>query len=185
MALPDQDWVGKDVIFVNPPGSFMTAFTRLNAYDDHEEFPAHVRMLTPGMDIIEMKRIDETTLIVKPQHGYLRPPGPTLQDKGTIEQHINFRNQFKHFETLYRPIDYNLPKNWSIEFEDMTIKFIELFPDGRPAIAQFRFTEPLDGEHYCWYVWNPQYEAQRFKPPRIGETVFLEPKRMRRFIHNE
>ncbi len=146
----DADLAGKTVIVVNPPVALPIGYLTIRRAADGLSTPAHLRVLGPSLHNVTCERIDERTLLIRPDGGYLLEP----------------------MDTLCRGPNHPLRAGDVIELSDMTIEITDETPDGRPAAARFRFNVPLEDPSLLWVAWRDgQFEP--FTPPAIGERLVL------------
>lgn len=147
----DESIENQDLVIVNPPSTFLT-LTSLPAWaSEGKPLPAHMRILASSQfGPVEVKRIDERTITVRPRGGYL----VTVLDR------------------LFRDDKQGLSVGERIELTGMTVEVTELRSNGRPAEAAFSFSVGLEDASLRWL----QYEKGRyvpFHPPAIGWSVEL------------
>ena len=100
------------------------------------------------MPAVRIRRVDERTLEIRPDGGYLR----FLLDRV--------------FRCEHRP----LALGEDVKLTGMTAKVTALTSDGRPDVVTFRFDEPLESASFVWLC----YRGNRFEPfelPAAGREV--------------
>jgi len=113
--------------------------------------PAHVRFLAPYQPPVEIDRVDDRTLVVRPSGGYLKSA----------------------WDQLARNDRHPMSLGERVELTGMTAEVTAMTDDGRPAEATFRFERPLEDAAHRWLSWGPNgYEA--FTPPGVGERVTID-----------
>jgi hypothetical protein len=147
----DESIENQDLVVVNPPSAFL-AMTCLPAWaTEGKPLPAHMRILASSQfGPVEVKRIDERIITVRPRGGYL----VTILDK-------LFRSDQNRFSVGDR-----------IELTGMTVEVTELTGNGLPAEAAFSFSVDLEDASLRWL----QYQKGRyvpFHPPAVGQSVEL------------
>jgi hypothetical protein len=147
----DESIEKQDLVVVNPPSTFL-AMTCLPAWaSEGKPLPAHMRILASSQfGPVEVKRIDERTITVRPRGGYL----VTVLDR------------------LFRDDQDPFSVGEKIKLTGMTVEVTELMDNGRPAEAAFTFGVDLEDGSLRWL----QYQEGRyvpFSPPAVGESVEL------------
>ena len=147
----DESIEGQDLVVVNPPSTFL-AMSCLPAWaSEGKPLPAHMRILASSQfRPVEVHRIDERTITVRPRDGYL----VTIFDK------------------LFRDDQNLLSVGDKIELTGMMVEVTELTEGGLPAEAAFTFSVGLEDDSLRWL----RYEKGRyvpFHPPAIGQSVEL------------
>jgi hypothetical protein len=99
---------------------------------------------------VTIRRVDEHTLEIRPKGGYL----------GLALDRV-FRNE-------RRP----MAEGQEVKLTGMTARVTAVTPDDRPAIATFRFDEPLESPSYVWLCYRgKRYEP--FVPPSVGHDTSI------------
>lgn len=60
----------------------------------------------------------------------------------------------------------------TVTTSNMTATVVELTPDRRPSIVDFRFASPLESSEWLWMRGNGLALVD-FSPPQVGETVVV------------
>jgi hypothetical protein len=147
----DSEIKDKSVVLVNPPFeplSLYMAFTRDAAGDPRA---AHVRVLSTGASATAITRVDDRTLRVRPDLGFLSSPADSM------------------LRSPKRP----LPIGAVASLSDVAIEITEHTRDGRPAEALFRFRVPLEHPSLVWRKWGERTYVP-FDVPKVGETVRVD-----------
>jgi len=147
----DESIKNQDLVVVNPPSAFL-AMTCLPAWaSENKPLPAHMRILASSQyGPVEVERIDEMTITVRPRGGYL----VTVLDR------------------LFRDDQDPFSVGEKITLTGMTVEVTELTDEGRPAEAAFTFSVGLEDVSLRWL----QYKEGKyipFSPPAVGESVKL------------
>lgn len=171
IKVPGSDLAQKDIIVVNAPCSFGLGYLLPNNLVHGLPVPAHIRILSAGSNT-EILRVDEKTLVVRPEGGYLKPVGPGKKENITISDHINVANIFAQFEKLTRDDSHPMRLGQKVELTGVTIEITAMNEGGRPAEATFRFAKPLEDASMVWLQWIDGYE--KFTLPAIGEKVWVD-----------
>jgi hypothetical protein len=147
----DESIEKQDLVIVNPPSTFL-ALTCLPAWaSEGKPLPRHLRILASSQfGPVEVQRIDDKTITVRPRGGYL----------------------VTMFDRLFRDDQDPFSVGEKIELTGMTVEVTELTGNGRPAEAAFTFGVGLEDASLRWL----QYKKGRyvpFSPPAGGRSVEL------------
>ncbi|MHC4111380.1 MAG: hypothetical protein ACYSUY_09905 [Planctomycetota bacterium] len=147
----DESIESQDLVVVNPPSGFL-ALTCLPAWaSEGKPLPAHMRILASSQfDPVEVHRIDNKTITVRPRGGYLV----------TV------------FDRLFRDDKQGLSVGEKIELTGMTVEITELTEDGRPAEAAFTFSVGLEDASLRWLQYK-KGKYVSFSAPAVGQSVEL------------
>ncbi|HKP60657.1 MAG TPA: hypothetical protein VJV78_28210 [Polyangiales bacterium] len=63
-----------------------------------------------------------------------------------------------------------LQRGQKVVLSELTVEVLELTSDGRPAVCDFVFTQPLESPSYVWRVWRDG-RMQDFTPPSLGQLL--------------
>ncbi len=148
------DIADKTLILVNPAGDAFAGYVTLMRAALGQQRPARLRWLTAGTSSVRVRRLDERTLLVRPQAGFLDKDADRL-----------FRNVRRD----------PLPPGTRVRITGLTIEVTETLPDGRPAAATFTFDVSLDDPSLIWLAWRPVGGFAPFKVPAVGKEVELPP----------
>jgi len=142
----------QDVVIVNGPVAMLAGYLQPMRALQGEPVPRHVRILGPSQAAVEVRRVDDRTLVLRPDGGYLAWP----YDEG------------------FRGTDHPMALHERVELPGMTAEVTGLTPDGRPAEVVFRFAAPLEDRKFRWLCWDMQSRTYvSFVPPRVGEAIRL------------
>ncbi|MDR3637029.1 MAG: hypothetical protein P4L84_24710 [Isosphaeraceae bacterium] len=138
----------RTVAVVNAPSPMHANYLILRRELEGQSIPRHVRVLAPAMPAVTIRRLDEQTLAIRPQGGYLR----WVLDRV-------FRSERRGFAV-----------GEQVKLTGMTVTITSLTADGRPAEATFRFDVPLESPSLVWLCFRGNgFEA--FTPPAVGKEV--------------
>jgi hypothetical protein len=138
----------RTVVIVNAPSPVHACCLPLLQELNHGPVPQHTRVLAPGLLAVTIRRLDERTLAIRPEKGYLR----WVMDR------------------VFRGERTPLNLGERIALSGMTVEITELTEDGRPAEARFQFNAPLEDRSFCWLCYRGNvYET--FTPPPVGKSV--------------
>ena len=170
----EADLANQDVIFVNPPVPIAVVYLITNRLLANQPIPAHIRILAPGLDLIELYRSDERTLLVRPRNGYLNAPQWHMDNWMDIRTYIDPINGLKRFERMLLNRNNPLRIGDKIELTGVSILITKLTEDNRPAEVAFTFNTPLEDSSLRWFQWNKKnWVYEEFPIPGIGETANL------------
>jgi hypothetical protein len=139
------------VIYVNPPADPFASYIPVTRAVHGVPRPKMQRWLATGETAVHVARIDDRTVRVRPERGYLLLPSEKL-----------FRN------TARRP--FAVGEHISVEELDVTI--VTVTPDARPAEVLARFAAPLEDPRYLWLVWSGGGYVP-FTPPSVGSETTI------------
>lgn len=146
----DDSIAGQDLVLVNPPSIMHVAYYVVERDFAGLPVPRHIRQLASGPGSLILQRLDERTLEIRPKNGY---GGWALERLFRTEQH-----PFKAGDR--------------IDLTGVSIQVTEVTPDGRPAVARFRFDAPLEDGSLRWLAFQDG-EFRPFVPPQVGGSVKL------------
>jgi hypothetical protein len=163
----------QDVVIVNAPspGHFIYVPGLRSVLS--QPVPAHMRILAPGCSSVYVTRIDAHTVLVRPEHGYLIPPGTAgATEKQDALPPVHLAYGYQHGDAFFRSGAFPMTLGQRIELTGMSAEVIALTDDGRPSEARMRFTRPLEDQSLAWLQWDWGKSAYvPFILPATGETV--------------
>jgi hypothetical protein len=139
----------RTVILTNPPSDAFGGYIPLMRVSRGQPRPAHMYWLATGSAAVTLERLDDRTLRVAPEDGFLRHE---------IDRML--RTPARPFTSGER-----------IALTGLTIE-IESVSGGRPRTIIARFDRPLDDPHYVWRRWDV-YTFVPYTPPPIGRHETL------------
>lgn len=147
----DESIEKQDLVVVNAPSAFL-AMTSLPAWaSEGKPLPRHMRILASSQfDLVEVERIDERTITVRPRGGYL----VTIFDK------------------LFRGDQHRFSVGDRVELTGMSVEVTELTDRGLPGEAAFTFSVSLEDTSLRWLQYKEGKYAP-FIPPAVGQSVEL------------
>ena len=140
---------GTTVIVVNGPVVFWAGHLPIKRAALRESVP-RMRMLCPSMASMHIERVDATTLLLRPDTGYLSHP----------------------FDGLFRSVRTPFLVGSQVDLGDVNIQVTRLTLDGRPAEIAARFRTPLEDPSLHWVQWKDD-RYQPWQPPGVGGTTDL------------
>lgn len=117
---------------------------------DSDPLPRHAQILAPASTAISVSRIDDRSLLLRPDGGFFSSAVSRLGYTG----------------------NYLGPSDQDVAFPIMRLQVVETTSDGRPAAILFHFNEPLEDASVQWIYWKDG-EFRNFQPPAIGKAVRL------------
>ena len=171
-TLPDDPTIAsQQLIIVNPPNAFSAAYVPILRSLNGLPTPTHIRTLAPTGQTVELQRTDPHTLIVRPELGFLPPPGtPTANSR---HPNIDFVYAHQRLDRLFRGEQHRMRLGHRVEVTGVSIEVTALTDDGRPSEVAFRFSVPLEDPALRW-VRSERNRYLPFTPPAVGDTVRLE-----------
>jgi hypothetical protein len=113
---------GQTVVVLNAPVDVMVSYVQVAREARGAARPAHLHWLATASSQIAIERIDEHTLRVQPERGFL----------------------YSAPERHYRADAAELAPGVTRTLSEMTVRIVASTHDRRPGAAEFRFREPLD-----------------------------------------
>jgi hypothetical protein len=141
---------GKTLVLVNPPLDVFAVYFPVFRGARHWTLPDHFRWLATGEADLTITRVDESSLALSPEGGFL----------ATASQ------------VMFRRVDRRFALNEEIKLNGTTYKVVSLTEDGRPQQLLVHFDRPLESPDFAWRVWG-KHEYLPFTPPAIGKSVLL------------
>jgi len=141
----------KTVVVVNAPSAAHAAYLTFRQLAIGQPIPLHTRVLAPAVPAASIRRLDERTLEIAPARGYL----DLALDRV--------------FRCERRP----MVPGQEVKLTGMTAQVTALTSDGRPAVATFRFDEPLESPTFVWLC----FRGNSYKPfnlPAVGQEIEIK-----------
>jgi hypothetical protein len=142
---------GRTVVIVNAPSPMHANLQLLRRELEGRSVPRHIRTLAPAIPAVTIRRLDERTLAIRPQGGYLR----FVLDR------------------VFRSERRELALGEQVKLTGMTVTITALTADGRPEEATFRFDEPLESASFVWLCFRGD-GFEPFTPPAVGQEVEID-----------
>lgn len=130
--------------------------------------PARTLSLSSSCKSATLARPDATTLVVRPQGGFLPPRGFCEEEEALPA--ISMAYFLRDLDLLVRSDRNPMKLGETVELTAATIEVTALTEDNRPAEVTFRFRTPLEDPSLRWF----QLDERRYVPftlPAVGETV--------------
>lgn len=163
-----------DVILVNPPSPSL--FIYLPSYWEFtgKKPPAHLRILAPGFSTITLASVNEYTLLVQPESGFLESPVSLSLDGKAFLPFFHPAYSFEYGDGLFRGSSYPLKLGERVLLDGATIEVVSLTKDGRPLAIQATFSKPLTDRSFTWLQWD--WESSNYftiQPPHPGSILIV------------
>lgn len=138
------------VIIVNSPMDLVTIALPVMRSSQRQPIPKHTWAFTAGVDPVQLTRVDEHTLLVRPELGFARSP---------------YANMFRGAS---RPVS----MGYTVRLSGLTIEVVSMTPDARPQEAAFHFDASVEDPSLRWFVMGDRHFVP-FTPPAVGKRVHL------------
>jgi hypothetical protein len=136
-------------IYVNPAADPYASYIPVTRAALGVPRPETQRWLATGATPVHVTRVDEQTLRVRPDGGYMILPSERL-----------FRNTVEHPFVVGE----------IIHTRELMVTITAVTRDGRPAEILARLDRPLEDPKYLWLAWSAGGYAP-FTPPALGQEV--------------
>ncbi len=166
------------VLIVNTPSALVSSYGVLIQAIHGRPSPPRALVLGSGIYPTEVERRDERTVVIRPQGGYLLPPGAPPTETAEMPS-FSPMYAFQAFELLFRGLDEPFTLGWRLELTGVTVEVVELTAAGRAAAVSFTFDRRLEDPSLRWLRWDDGVYAP-FTPPPAGERAVLPAARMPR-----
>jgi hypothetical protein len=140
----------RTVIVVNAPFDLLLSYIQIGRAVRGEPRPEHLYWLATASSELTLESLDEHSLRVRPEHGFLYSPP---------ERH-------------YRADSSALARGARVALSEMTVRVSAVNADQRPAAADFEFREPLRSARYLLLRYEHGWLVP-FTPPPVGQRVRL------------
>jgi len=159
------------VVIVNTPTYATFAYSALNRLLHGEPYLSRTLVLGSGDRPIELRRPDESTLVVRPEGGFFAPAGGSTLGSEVERLLFDQRRAFQTLDRLYRD-ETPMRVGQRIELADVIVEITAITQDGRAAEAAFHFLTDLELPLYRWMRWGDEGYVP-FVVPAVGDTVTL------------
>ena len=144
MAPKDPGLGDQDLVWVNG-GDLCPGYVPIIRSVTGRPYPRRMRSLAGPHRPIELYRVDERTVVLKPVDGFLANP-------------------------LERWLDVPFSLGHSVDLTGMRAEVLELTADGRPAAARFTFDVPLEDPSLRWVQWD-RLKVEPVELPPVGGSI--------------
>ncbi len=173
-SLPREPIVaGQHLLLVNTPSAFLSSQSLLEHGLAGGPRPALAHVLGSGLGATQVSRPDVHSLLVRPEGGYLAPPGSVGRNSSSGPAAFDQHHILAIFDRLYRGHG-GFRAGQRLALGGLEVQVPALTGDGRPAEARFVFERPLEDAGYRWLQWRAGGYAP-FTPPPVGAVVELPP----------
>lgn len=174
-SVPDDPSIAtKDLIVVNIPSPFLSAYILLEKVVDGKNHPARLRTLTGFNDDLEIRRTDDRTLVIRPSRGLFPLDWPEADSRAIYSiPFLDLAHGLNDFNLITRARNQPLRLGEKISLTGVTFEITSLTPDGRAAEFAVRFDRPLEDPSLMWMHWDRSGILVPFKLPEMGETMTL------------
>lgn len=149
--------VNEDVIILSSAGDLGFAVPTIMRSSLRQPLPRHMWTLYSGIDESVARRVDDRTIIMRVDKGWLPKPWAIL-----------FR----------RMPDSPIDVGYTITLGDMEVEVLKVNDEKRPSEVKFTFAKNLEDQSLHWYVWqNGKYAS--VGAPRMGEQIVTPPVTIR------
>lgn len=134
--------------------------------------PQFIRLLSSGMQPLAINRVDDNTLIIKPEGGYNPlPAGIPDPATGKVNHfHPGIINLWT--DTFFYNPDSPWKKGERIILSWTMIEVLDVTGNGRISEIKLTCEKSLEDEKYIWITWDQvKNEYVRFTLPGIGEKM--------------
>ncbi len=145
--------------FVYVSGTFhrLHYTTLMRQADGLAAVPRRAVILTSMMTPSKITRVDEDTLEIVPQGGFMA----------------------LGLDRIHRRVERAFVSGQTVELPDLSVEILDVTPDGRPARAAFHFKVPLEDPGLRWLAVVPgpglfNFETRPFALPAPGQSVSLD-----------
>jgi hypothetical protein len=158
-------------LIVNSPAFALVSYGAFSRLAEGGKFPGRTLVLGSGGNPITVSRQDERTLLLRPEGGFLAPPGGAHGMGELVSLLFDQRNVILSADRLYRDRSKTEPGR-KIELFGVTVEIMAVTEDGRPAEVAFRFLTKLENPYLRWMQWKAG-ECVPFSVPADGESMTL------------
>lgn len=173
MLQADPALTERHVVMVNGLGAWWGPLFRINLEHSGRQAPRRITMLASGYRPVDVTRVDERTLRVRPRRGYLVPPRTPAADGPQAAAMLDRVYRLQQSDVAFRNDARSFRVGEQVALDGVTAEVAALTEDGRPAEAVFRFDAPLEDAKWVWLYWTGGAHDV-FALPAIGTTVTLE-----------
>jgi hypothetical protein len=146
MAPDDPGLSSQDLVWVNG-GDLCPGYVPIIRSVTGRPYPRRMRSLAGPYRPIELHRLDERSVVLRPVDGFLAIP-------------------------LERWLDVPFELGHTVHLTGMRAEVLELTADGRPAATRFTFDVPLEDPSLRWVQWT-DVEVEPLELPPIGGSITI------------
>lgn len=169
-SLPrDSDLASKHVILVTALEGYTAGLLAPYQLLTGQPAPASVAYLATCVHDVEVTRSGERSLLIRPVHGFLPPPGRAAATAGWAPPfHSSYI--FHYLDRLFWNDTNRFHVGQRIRLLALSVEVTRIDAEGLPLEARFDFDVPLDDPSLCWLVGR-RGRFIPFTPPTLGETA--------------
>jgi hypothetical protein len=145
-SLPNTE---RTIIAINTPTDALAGYLLLLRAWQHDPLPAHFWWLYAGPAGLDVTRVDEHTLELRPVNGFVTT----------------------NAERMLRSRPFHAGER--VDLGTLELEVTEITADGRPGVVMARLSEPF--ENITWVGWRDGAGYVAFTPPAPGQTVHVAP----------
>lgn len=150
-SIPAAAWIAdKTLVAVTVPVDGILAYAMVRRAALGTPRPGRFRILSTGVGRVEVERLDDRTLRVRPERGFLSA----------------------QIETMARAPSEPMSAGEQVSVSDMAVRVIAVDAHGRPLEAEFRFSRSLEDPSFVWMRWSGR-SLVPWSPPAIGASESL------------
>ncbi len=177
-SMPQDERVrGQELMILQAPTNFLIEYAVTMNLLDGRPTPKHTYVLGSTMSEMEVRRVDERTVVLRPSIGFLAPPGTPVGDGAGVPPPADMSYLLQMFDVLFRSDDRPFHVGDAFELAGTHGEVTELTADGRPWEVTFRFTAPIEDSRYRWVTWQAGRLVEA-RLPAEGERATLPPARV-------
>ncbi len=158
------------VVVVTTPSAFVASYAPLIQLLKGRTIASSGVVLGSGIHATTVHRPAAEVLVVRPEAGFLAPPGTPSGAHGESPS-ADPRYFYQALDLLYRDST-PFPLGWSVRLAGVTLEVTALTADGRPAELTCRFSTELEHPSLRWLRWDDGAWVP-FELPAVGATVVL------------
>jgi hypothetical protein len=159
------------VVVVNTPSAFISVYGPPIQALQGRRIPRRTLNLGSGIYPITVTRSEPNMLTVRPEGGFLAPPGSPQPGREASQPAFDPRYFQQSVEYLYRDAT-PMQVGDRIAYGGTIVEVLDITDDGRPLEVSFRFDVSLEHPTLVWLQWNDGVYAP-FDPPQIGGSTVL------------
>ena len=172
VSLPsDPEVRSQRVIVVHSPGHVFTSGSKAMHVLRGQATPRDLLVLSGTIWSLEIERLDERSLAIRPDGGFMAPAG---HDPTGTGGHLNLMRAFAGFDLIFQDSRRRPKVGDRFDRTGVEIEITALTEDGRPGEAVFRFDRSLEDPALRWVRWQDGV-FMPFSLPEVGEPVTLPP----------
>ena len=138
------------LIVVNGEDFYFLGMLPLTRVARNERTVGRMLSLAGTLDDVEMRRLNDTTLEVRPRDGFLS----------------------RVFNRIYRGLSQPMRRGSQVNLLGVDITVTEVNQWSEPLAARFEFALPLEDKRFVWVAWKDD-DFIPFRVPKVGETVVV------------